>query len=88
MQLREGERSLLDSLSLLEEEKKAMQDYADSGMERTMGWGDTLSSASTPWAGVNVRNTRIRSGAERGERLCRIAPEKRGDDGRGGDRIV
>ena len=79
-QLREGERSLLASLSLLlEEEKKGMQDDADNGMERTRGRGDIVRVVSG-----GIERQKYGRGTERGERPPRrIAPEKRGDDGRG-----
>ena len=78
--LREGERSLLASLSLLlEEEKKGMQDDADNGMKRTRGRGDIVRVVSG-----GIERQKYGRGTERGERPPRrIAPEKRGDDGRG-----
>ena len=78
--IRGGERSLLASLSLLlEEEKKGMQDDADNGMKRTRGRGDIVRVVSG-----GIERQKYGRGTERGERPPRrIAPEKRGDDGRG-----
>ena len=83
-QLREGERSLLASLSLLlEEEKKGMQDDADNGMKRTRGRGDIVRVVSG-----GIERQKYGRGTERGERPPRrIAPEKRGDDGRGEEMV-
>ena len=64
---------------LLEEEKKGMQDDADNGMKRTRGRGDIVRVVSG-----GIEQQKYGRGTERGERPPRrIAPEKRGDDGRG-----